>query len=182
MCIHLYPNKVKSRVPRTKETDSKFCKICSFHELFEFLLLFQRVSSINLCITRFNWNDVSKAKACVWNVYYAFLKFQFVVSESGPWFSKHCQQCIHFSFIHSSMALQPFVGPWPLLHFHRTPWTCDQPVARPLPTHTEQHKHRINAHRHPCLEWDSNPRSQLSSERRQFMPYTARPLWSEHPF
>jgi hypothetical protein len=26
--------------------------------------------------------------------------------------------------------------------------------------HTEQHKHRINANRHPCLEWDSNPRSQ----------------------
>jgi hypothetical protein len=24
--------------------------------------------------------------------------------------------------------------------------------------HTGQHKHRINAHRHPCLEWDSNPR------------------------
>jgi hypothetical protein len=23
-----------------------------------------------------------------------------------------------------------------------------------------QHKHTINAHRHPCLEWDSNPRSQ----------------------
>jgi hypothetical protein len=21
--------------------------------------------------------------------------------------------------------------------------------------HAEQHKHRINAHRHPCLEWDS---------------------------
>jgi hypothetical protein len=35
---------------------------------------------------------------------------------------------------------------------------------------TEQHKYRINAHRHPCLEWDSNPRSQRSSERRQFMP------------
>jgi hypothetical protein len=40
------------------------------------------------------------------------------------------------------MALQPFVGPWPLLQFHnlfytdgRTPWTSDQPVARPLPTH-----------------------------------------------
>jgi hypothetical protein len=28
----------------------------------------------------------------------------------------------------------------------RTPWTGDQPIARPLPTH------RINAHRHPCLE------------------------------
>jgi hypothetical protein len=30
---------------------------------------------------------------------------------------------------------------------------------------------------HPCLEWDSDPRSQRSSEQRQFMPYTARPLW-----
>jgi hypothetical protein len=34
------------------------------------------------------------------------------------------------------------------------PWTGDQPVARPLPTH-----------RLPCLEWDSNPRAQ-----RQFVP------------
>jgi hypothetical protein len=39
------------------------------------------------------------------------------------------------------MALRPFVGPWPLLQFNnlfytdgRTPWTSDQPVARPLPT------------------------------------------------
>jgi hypothetical protein len=44
----------------------------------------------------------------------------------------------HFS---SSIALQTFVGPWPLLQFldlytvGRTPWTGDQPVARPLPTH-----------------------------------------------
>jgi hypothetical protein len=44
--------------------------------------------------------------------------------------------------------------------------------------HTEQHKHRINANRYSCLEWVSNPRSQFSSERRQFMPQTARPLWS----
>jgi hypothetical protein len=49
----------------------------------------------------------------------------------------------------------------------RTLWTGDQPVARSLPTH------RINAHRHPCLEWDSKARSQRSSRRRQFMP-----LWS----
>jgi hypothetical protein len=33
---------------------------------------------------------------------------------------------------------------------------------------TEGHKHRMNAHRHPCLEWDSNPRSQCSSGRRRF--------------
>jgi hypothetical protein len=27
-----------------------------------------------------------------------------------------------------------------------------------------------NKHRHPYLEWDSNPRSQSSSERKEFMP------------
>jgi hypothetical protein len=30
-------------------------------------------------------------------------------------------------------------------------------------------KQRINADKHPCLAWDSNPRSQRSSGRRQFM-------------
>jgi hypothetical protein len=78
------------------------------------------------------------------------------------------------SFIHSSMSLQP--GPWPLLQFHNlfytdgsTHWTSDQPVARPLPTHRTTQTQNKRAHRHPCLEWDSNPRSQRSSERRQFM-------------
>jgi hypothetical protein len=33
--------------------------------------------------------------------------------------------------------------------------------------HSEQHKHRINSDTHPCFEWDSNPRSQCSSGRRQ---------------
>jgi hypothetical protein len=39
------------------------------------------------------------------------------------------------------MALQPFVGPWPLVSFlilytdGSTPWTGDQPVSSPLPTH-----------------------------------------------
>jgi hypothetical protein len=36
----------------------------------------------------------------------------------------------------------------------RTPWTGDQPAARPLPTH------RLNAHTDShSFEWDSNPRS-----------------------
>jgi 2-C-methyl-D-erythritol 4-phosphate cytidylyltransferase/2-C-methyl-D-erythritol 2,4-cyclodiphosphate synthase len=35
---------------------------------------------------------------------------------------------------------------------------------------TEQHKHRINAYRHPCLEWNSNPQPQCSSGRRRFTP------------
>jgi hypothetical protein len=42
--------------------------------------------------------------------------------------------------------------------------------------HTEQRKYRINAHRHPYLEWDSNPRSQRSSGRRRFMPKGASTL------
>jgi hypothetical protein len=42
------------------------------------------------------------------------------------------------------MTLQNFVGPWPIFSFlilytvGRTPLTGDQPVARPLPTHTTQ--------------------------------------------
>jgi hypothetical protein len=35
--------------------------------------------------------------------------------------------------------------------------------------HTEPHKQRIKAQSHPCLKWDSKPRSQGSSERRQFI-------------
>jgi hypothetical protein len=50
-------------------------------------------------------------------------------------------QCWAFVFINSFVALQPFVGPWPLFQFlifytvSSTPWMGDQPVARPLPTH-----------------------------------------------
>jgi hypothetical protein len=63
----------------------------------------------------------------------------------------------------------------------RVPWTGDQPVARPLPAHTGEYKDRTNAHRQPCLEWDSNTRSQHSSERICFMSYTARPVGSAIP-
>jgi hypothetical protein len=41
----------------------------------------------------------------------------------------------------------------------RTPWTGDQPVARPL--HTQDSTN--NKLRHPCLDWYSNPRSQSFS-------------------
>jgi hypothetical protein len=83
--------------------------------------------------------------------------------------------------IHSSMILQPFVGPWLLLKFRnlfytdgRTPWTSDRPVARPLPTHRTTQTQNKRTHRHPCLEWDSKPRPQCWSGRRLFMPQTAR--------
>jgi hypothetical protein len=84
------------------------------------------------------------------------------------------------SLLFCIMALQLFVGPWLLFQFPniyivgRTPWTRDQPVARPLTC--TQYTNRINAHRHICLELDSNPRPRCLSGRRQFMSWTARPL------
>jgi hypothetical protein len=63
----------------------------------------------------------------------------------------------------------PFVVPCPLFNFlilcavGKTPWRGDQPVARPLPTTTQT---RISSHRHPYLEWDSNPRSKCSRGRK----------------
>jgi hypothetical protein len=41
----------------------------------------------------------------------------------------------------------------------RTRWTGDRLVARTLPTQIQ------NQRRHPCLEWDSNPKSQCSNDR-----------------
>jgi hypothetical protein len=57
-----------------------------------------------------------------------------------------------FSFFYSSMTLQTLVGPSPLLQFHnlfytdsRTSWTGISPPQGSY-LHTEQYKHRINAH------------------------------------
>jgi hypothetical protein len=61
----------------------------------------------------------------------------------------------------------------------RTPWAGDQPIEMLLPTHrTTQTQNKLTQYRHLCLGWDSNPRPQRSSGRRQFLPYTTRPLWS----
>jgi hypothetical protein len=56
----------------------------------------------------------------------------------------------------------------------RTPWTGDQPVARRLPTHRTTQTH--NKRNYPCLQRDSNPRSQSWSGRKQFTSQTARTL------
>jgi hypothetical protein len=91
-----------------------------------------------------------------------------IVNEQ--WMRKNVEGSVRVFF---SMALQPF-GPWPLFSF----LTYTQSVglfergispSQGRYLHTEQHKYRINAHRHPCLEWDSNPRSQC---------WSGRPLWS----
>jgi hypothetical protein len=59
---------------------------------------------------------------------------------------------LYIVLIHSSMTLQTFVGPWPLLQFHnifytagRTPWTRDQVVARLLSTRRKTRNTDIHA-------------------------------------
>jgi hypothetical protein len=83
------------------------------------------------------------------------------------------------SFIHSSMALQPFVGPWPLLQFRnpfftdgRTPWTSDQPIARPLPTH------RTTKTQTSMSRVGFEPTTPVFERAKKFMPYTKKPPWS----
>jgi hypothetical protein len=70
----------------------------------------------------------------------------------------------------------PLEHGWPLFSVS---WSYTQPVghlgrgispSQGRYLHAEQHNHRINAHRQPCLEWDSNPWHQCSSGRRRFMP------------
>jgi hypothetical protein len=63
----------------------------------------------------------------------------------------------------------------------RTPSTGDQLVARPLYLYTNKEKRTHNTNtKHPCPEWDSNPRSRSPRERRHFIPaYTARLPWRQ---
>jgi hypothetical protein len=56
---------------------------------------------------------------------------------------------------------------WPLFQFpvlftdDRTPWTRDQLVARPLPTHRTTQNRETHIHiKHSCPNWGSNPQSQ----------------------
>jgi hypothetical protein len=71
------------------------------------------------------------------------------------------------------MALQPCVGPWPLPQF-RNPMHCrkdslDGGLGRlKAATYTQT----------SLPQWDSRPRTQYSSDRRQSTPQTERPLRS----
>jgi hypothetical protein len=73
-----------------------------------------------------------------------------------------------------SMAIEPFVGPWPIFSFlflctvGRTPWRGS--ARHKASIYTQNNTNRINAYRHPRLEWDSKPRPQCSSGRRLFLP------------
>jgi hypothetical protein len=64
------------------------------------------------------------------------------------------------------MALQVDSGSWPLIqfrnHFTQTAGLLGRMISllQGLYLNTGQHKHRINAYKHSCFEWSSNPRPQ----------------------
>jgi hypothetical protein len=77
-----------------------------------------------------------------------------------------------------SMALPAHSGPRPLIqfrnHFSQSVGLLGRVISssqgRYLHTGKHRQNKRIHIHtKHPCLKCDSNPRSQSSSERRQFM-------------
>jgi hypothetical protein len=94
---------------------------------------------------------------CVYSVFVLFCVGNSLVTGWSP--SKESYRlCIH-SLIHSSINdSTAIVGPLPLLQFRNrfytdsmTPWTSDQPVARPLPTHRTTQTRNKRIHRHQCL-------------------------------
>jgi hypothetical protein len=98
-------------------------------------------------------------------------------SDLGPTMSCGAINKYHSFFIR---LYSPIVGPWPTFQFSSsyTQSVYGRSARRKAPTYTQNYTHRINAHKHPCLELNSNPRSRCWSGRTEFMPQTARPLWS----
>jgi hypothetical protein len=86
--------------------------------------------------------------------------------------------------IYLSTALQPFVGSWPCFQFLDLFTQSVGLLGRGIgPSqghylHTEQHKHRINAHRHQCLKWirTHDPSVRAGEDGSCLRP--AQPLWS----
>jgi hypothetical protein len=82
--------------------------------------------------------------------------------------------CYLFISFHLSVALQPpFFWALPLLQFRNLFFTQSVGLlgrgispSQGRYLRTGQQKHRTNGHRHPCLEFNSNPRPQCSSEPR----------------
>jgi hypothetical protein len=83
--------------------------------------------------------------------------FYFVLHliSSGNWLSAlndYEWYSTNFLFIHSSVAVQSFFGFWPLFQFlnpiHSRKDSLDEGISpsQSRYLHTEQHKHRINAH------------------------------------
>jgi hypothetical protein len=108
-----------------------------------------------------------------WRIWYCVISCYKVRSISISWqWTSLCiwyySPFLHFGRLFSFLIL--YTG-------GRTPWAGYSPSeGRYL--HTQQHKHRKNAPKHPWLKWYLNPRSYCLSLRREFMPQSVRPLWS----
>jgi hypothetical protein len=75
-----------------------------------------------------------------------------------PWYTGSA----HIQTTSISLWLYSSCGPWPVFQFPNLTQLVGLLGRGMSPSqgrylHTEQHKYRINAHRHPCFEWDSNP-------------------------
>jgi hypothetical protein len=79
----------------------------------------------------------------------------------------HTEQHKHRINEQTSMPVVGFEPTIPVSEQAKTVHALDRAVTV---IGTGRHKQRINAERHPCPEWNSNPRSQCSSGRRCFMP------------
>jgi hypothetical protein len=86
------------------------------------------------------------------------------------WSSCHIFNFSSTSFIHQ--WLYSFVGPWPLLQFRNLFTQSVGLLGRVISPsqgpylHARRHTQDERAQSHKYLEWDSNPRSQQSRERR----------------
>jgi hypothetical protein len=97
--------------------------------------------------------------------------------------SPHSSTFIIISLVLTGLFIFLYTAPQPLLGLGdffsflilytvgRIPWSGISPLQglclHKKTTHT---RNKRTQYRHRCREWGSDPRSQLSSERRQFMP------------
>jgi hypothetical protein len=122
------------------------------------------VIDVSLCVRHFVYASCSST-CCIEPIFNVTISFGACVNTGAPLVES----------VYLLMALQPL---WTLVAFsvflintHSVGLLGRGISSRKAATYRQNNtKYRINAHRHPCLEWDSNPRSQRSSERRQLMP------------
>jgi hypothetical protein len=102
------------------------------------------------------------------------IKFRKVLQLARIWVQRPLMDSFSHQWLYS-----PLLGPGRFLNFvilytvGRTPGTGS--ACHKAFTYTRKNINRINAHRHSCLGWDSNPRPRRLSRRRRFMLQTMRP-------
>jgi hypothetical protein len=101
---------------------------------------------------RFTFNGIhgvisKKIGLCKLNLYLhdCFYVWSYYLSSAV----RYVEQYVLF-FKHSSMALQLFVGPWPLFQFRNPIYSRYHSLDRGPDRHRTTQT-QINAHRHPCL-------------------------------